>query len=67
MSKISKFLIGMIPILMGIPLLVNSLIQQNSAQGFSGAVLISAGLILHFSFLNEEKFQQFINDLIDRD
>lgn len=67
MSKISKFLIGIIPVLMGIPLLVNSLIKQNSAQGFSGVMLISAGIILLVTFLCEEKFQKFINDLIHRD
>lgn len=67
MNIILKSLIGIIPILMGIPLVVNSLIQQNSAQGFSGVMLISAGIILLICIFNENSLKQFINDLIDRD
>ena len=66
-----KSLPGIIPSIMGILLMGNSLLEhsrQNSGGQFlAGLFLLLAGIILLLSFNNEEKTNKFIQSLISRD
>ena len=66
-----KSLIGIIPSIIGISLMGNSLLEhsrQNSGGQFlAGLFILLAGIILTLSFTNEEKITKFINSLIYRD
>jgi hypothetical protein len=60
-------MIGFIPILMGILLLGNSYIQQNSGQAITAGGFILVGIILIQGLNPQSLLNQFINDLISLD